>query len=214
MRRFYRRPYLRRRNMQPRSTWMQLQTTSAKPIPDFAPLYKDDPSGPKIVDFSINLVPAHGSSLESAIHTTLLHEPPQFLSINQTLNEAYKKPAVISIETKKGFCEEEDARFKLGMWVAAWQNRVAALRRTERLVCTPLPGLIVFGHEWWLYWVVDQETAVDIIEFPISIGCTRTMAGCYRLLAAIRYLLGVWTPEAFLPWLKEKVLGLAEEAGE
>ncbi|PVH92837.1 hypothetical protein DM02DRAFT_542795, partial [Periconia macrospinosa] len=54
-----------------------------------------------------------------------------------------------------------------------------------------LPGLIVFGHEWWLYWVVDQETAVDIIEFPISIGCTRTIAGCYRLLAAIRYLLGV-----------------------
>ncbi|PZC88686.1 hypothetical protein A1F96_10892, partial [Pyrenophora tritici-repentis] len=56
--------------------------TSAKPIPNFAPLYKDNPSGPKIVDFSINLVPPHGSSLESAIHALLLHEPPQFLSIN------------------------------------------------------------------------------------------------------------------------------------
>ncbi|PZD33510.1 HET domain containing protein, partial [Pyrenophora tritici-repentis] len=90
--------------------------TSAKPIPDFAPLYKDDPSGPKIVNFSINLVPPYGYSLESAIHALLLHEPPQFLSINQTLNEAYKKPAVISIKTKKGFYKEEDARFKLGMW--------------------------------------------------------------------------------------------------
>lgn len=78
-------------------------------------------------------------------------------------------------------------------------------------MCTPLPGLIVFGHEWWLYWVVDQDTAVDIIKFPISIGCTRTMTGCYRLLATIRYLLGVWTAEAFLPWLREQVLGLKDE---
>lgn len=97
------------------------------------------------------------------------------------------------------------------MWIAAWQNRAAAFRPREKLVCTPLPGLIVFGHEWWLYWVVDQETAVDIIEFPISISCTRTVASCYRLLAVIRYLLGVWTLEAFLPWLREKVLGLEEE---
>ncbi|KAF1994405.1 hypothetical protein P154DRAFT_581879 [Amniculicola lignicola CBS 123094] len=90
--------------------------TSAKPIPDFAPLYKDDPSSPKVVNFSINLVPSCGSSLESAIYTLLLlHEPSQFLSINQTLNEAYKKPAVISIKIKKGFYEEEDARFKLGI---------------------------------------------------------------------------------------------------
>ncbi|KAF2675584.1 hypothetical protein K458DRAFT_411128 [Lentithecium fluviatile CBS 122367] len=149
-----------------------------KPITDFAPLYKGDPSGPKIVDFSINFVPARGSSLESAIHT-LLHEPPQLLSVNQTLNEAYKKLAVVSIETKEGFYEEEDAKFKLGMWTAAWQNRVATFRRTEKVVCTPLPGLIVFGHEWWLYWAVDQGTRVDIIEFPISIGCTRTVTGCY-----------------------------------
>ncbi|EFQ87754.1 hypothetical protein PTT_16612 [Pyrenophora teres f. teres 0-1] len=206
MRQFYRRPYLHPRYMQQRSTWTLLQTTSAKPIPNFAPPYKDDPSGPKIVNFSINLVPPYGSSLESAIHGLLLHEPPQFLSINQTLNEAYEKPAAISIETKKGFYEEEDARFKLGMWVTAWQNRVAALRLTEKLVCTPLPGLIVFAHEWWLYWIVDQETAVDIIEFPISIGCTMTITGCYR----IRYLLGVWIPETFLLWFKDKVLGLQE----
>ncbi|KAF1971020.1 hypothetical protein BU23DRAFT_510707 [Bimuria novae-zelandiae CBS 107.79] len=185
---------------------MLLQATLAKPIPDFAPLYKDDPSGPKTVDFSINLATTRGSSLESAIHT-LPHEPPH-LSVNQTLNEAYKKPAVVSIDTKKGFYEEEDAKFKLGMWTAAWQNRVAAFRPREKVVCTPLLGLIVFGHEWWLYGVVDQDTRVDILEFPISIGCTRTVTGCYLLLATIRYLLGVWTPDAFLPWLREKILGL------
>lgn len=191
-----------------------MSRTSEKPIPDFVPLYNDDPSDPKIFGFSINLLPTPGSSLESAIHTLLLQQPPQFLSINQTLNEAYEQPAVLSIVTKKGFYEEEDARIKLGMWAAAWQNRVAALRRTEKILCTPLPGFIVFGHEWWLYWVVDQDTAVDIIEFPISIGCTRTVTGCYRLLAVIRYLLGVWTPQTFLPWLMEKVLGLGEDVGE
>ncbi|KAF2105444.1 hypothetical protein BDV96DRAFT_655651 [Lophiotrema nucula] len=95
----------------------------AEPIPDFVPLYKDDPSGPH----------------------------PWLLSINQTLNESYKKPAVVSIETKKGFYEEEDARFQLGMWIAAWQNWVAAFWSKEKLVCTPLPSLIVFRHELWLY---------------------------------------------------------------
>lgn len=182
--------------------------TSAKPIPDFVPLYKNDCSGFRIAGFSINFVPTHGSSLESTIHTALLDEPTQFLSINQTLNEAYTQPTVISVVTKEGFYEEEDAKFKLGIWVAAWQNRIAALRPTEPLVCTPLPGLIVFGHEWWLYWVVDRGTAVSII------GCTRTVAGCYRLMAVIRYLLGVWTSEAFLPWLREKVLGLGKEGDD
>ncbi|PVH92836.1 hypothetical protein DM02DRAFT_619679 [Periconia macrospinosa] len=95
-----------------------INITSAKPIPNFAPLYKDDPSNPKIVDFSINLVHPRGSRFESAIHS-LLHKHPQFLSINQTFNEAYKKPAVMSIKTKRGFYKKEDARFKLGMWIAA-----------------------------------------------------------------------------------------------
>lgn len=63
--------------------------------------------------------------------------------INQTLDEAYKKPAVISIATRIGFFEEEDARFKLGIWIVAWQNRIAAFRPGERLPCTPLPGLMV-----------------------------------------------------------------------
>ena len=92
--------------------------------------------------------------------------------------------------TKKGCYEEEDASLKLGMCVAAWQNRVAALRLTEKLVHTPLPGLIVFRHEWWLYWAVNQETAVGPIGFPISIDCTRTVTDCYRLLAAVRYFVG------------------------
>jgi len=49
--------------------------------------------------------------------------------------------------TKKGCYEEEDVSFKLAMCAAAWQNRVAALRLTEKLVRTPLQSLIVFGHE-------------------------------------------------------------------
>lgn len=102
--------------------------TSAKPIPDFTPLHKDDPSGPKIVDFSVNFIPIRGPSFKSAIHALFFHHPAQFLSLNQTLNEAYKKLALISIEIKKGFYEGEDAKFKLGVRIAAWQNRVAAFR--------------------------------------------------------------------------------------
>ena len=52
------------------------------------------------------------------------------------------------------------------------------------------------------------------IGFPVSIDCTRTVTDCYRLLAAVRYLLGMWIPEAFVPRLREQVMGLVEEAEE
>jgi hypothetical protein len=68
------------------------------------------------------------------------------------------EPAVMSIETKRGHNDEDDAKFKLATWTAAWQNQID--RFTKGTTCTPLPGFIVFGHIWNLYWLVDLGTSV------------------------------------------------------
>jgi hypothetical protein len=130
--------------------------TLAKPLKEFAPLYKDDPSDPKIVDFLIALKPS--SAIADQVRHLLRAVPEEELrTINQTSHTRYE-PAVISIETKRGHYDEDDAKFKLAMWTAAWQNQIG--RFTKGATCTPLPGFIVFGHVWNLYWLVDLGTSV------------------------------------------------------
>ncbi|KAF1963928.1 hypothetical protein BU23DRAFT_635930, partial [Bimuria novae-zelandiae CBS 107.79] len=125
-------------------------------------------------------------------------------TINQTHYLCYQ-PALLSMETKKGYNDELDANFKLAMWTTAWQVGISWFTR-QGTACTPLPGVIVYGHVWELQWAVDTVDTVYFIKHPEPIGNTATVAGCYRLLAAIRYLVSVWSEEVFLPWFIETVV--------
>ncbi|KAH8698130.1 hypothetical protein GQ44DRAFT_718428 [Phaeosphaeriaceae sp. PMI808] len=179
-----------------------VNVTLAKPLKEFAPLYKGDLSNPKIVDFLITLKPS--STIADHIRHLLRSVPEEELrTINQTSHTCYE-PAVMSIETKRGHNDEDDAKFKLAMWTAAWQNQIGRFTKDAR--CTPLPGLIVFGHVWNLYWLVDLGTSVDVIKFPYPVGDTQTIAGCYRLVAVIRHLCGEWAENVFFPWFTDNVL--------
>ncbi|KAF2241412.1 hypothetical protein BU26DRAFT_440699, partial [Trematosphaeria pertusa] len=183
--------------------------TTAKPIKAFAPAFKDDLKDPKVVDFAITHIPS--SAFKGNIRALLRDEPDdddEQRTINQTSYLRYQ-PAFLSIETKKGYNDEPDANFKLAMWTTAWQVGISRFTRPGT-VCTPLPGIIVYGHVWELQWAVDTEDMVYFIKHPEPIGNTATIAGCYRLLAAIRYLVSVWSEEVFLPWFMEKVIGEEE----
>jgi hypothetical protein len=116
----------------------------------------------------------------------------------------------MAIAVKRGKYEEEDAKVKLAVWTVAWQNRIAAFRLAKRIIFPALPAMLVFGHIWELYWVVDKGDKVDIVLFPAIAGKTMNMVGCYRLVAVIRYLVGVWVPEVYEPWFKKEILELDE----
>lgn len=149
--------------------------TLAKPLKDFAPLYKDNPSDPKIVDFlvTLKLPPVVANQVRHLLRAVPEEE---LRTINQTSHTRYE-PAILSIETKRGHNDEEDAKFKLAMWTAAWQNQID--RFTKGAACTPLPGVIVFGHIWNLYWLVDLGTSVVSGEPPIMRLYLTLNKGCY-----------------------------------
>jgi hypothetical protein len=186
------------------SSALNIRRTTAKPIREFAPAFKDEFKDPKVVDLAITHIPSPilEGKIQSLLHTVSDDEQR---TINQT-TYLYNQPALLSIETKKGYNDELDAVFKLAMWTTAWQVGIARFT-APGTACTPLPCIIVYGHVWELQWAVDTVDAVYFIKHPEPIGNTATIVGCYRLLAAIRYLVSVWSEEVFLPWFMETVTG-------
>ncbi|KAF2652516.1 hypothetical protein K491DRAFT_760318 [Lophiostoma macrostomum CBS 122681] len=181
-----------------------IDVTTARVAKEFAPMFKEDSTDPKVVDYTIAVVPT--GRMKTAVQDLV----DQKGTINQTLQpEARDYPAFCSIETKKGHNDEEDALFKLAMWVIAWQNCINPVTG-EGVLCTPLPGFIVLGGDWVLYWIVEYDDRVDIVEYPHSIRSTKTVDGCYRLLKLLRYLCGTWANEVFVPWFNSTVLGLED----
>ena len=74
--------------------------TQGKPLSEFAPLYRDSPSDPQIVDFLITLNPS--PAIAQQVWHLLRDIPEEELrTINQTFHTRYE-PAVMSIETKRG----------------------------------------------------------------------------------------------------------------
>ncbi|KAF2789872.1 hypothetical protein K505DRAFT_283612 [Melanomma pulvis-pyrius CBS 109.77] len=182
--------------------------TTAMPIKAFMSAFKDDLKDPKVVDFVISHIPP--SATKRNIQTLLRDEldNDELRTINQTAYIRYQ-PAFLAIKTKRGHNDELDANSKLAMWTTAWQVGVSRFTKPG-IPCTPLPCIIVYGHVWELQWAVDTEDMVYFIKHPEPIGNTATIAGCYRLLAAIRYLVSVWSEEVFLPWFVENVVGEEE----
>jgi hypothetical protein len=95
------------------------------------------------------------------------------------------------------------------MWTMAWQIGIS--RFTRNSICTPLPGILVYGHVWELEWAIDAEDTVYFIKHPEPIGNTATITGCYRLLAALRYLVYIWAEEVYVPWFLENVIRIGKE---
>jgi hypothetical protein len=133
------------------------------------------------------------------------------------------QPIAISIETKTPDAPEQDAMVQLGIWVAAYFNRLRMLSH-EDPVSLILPLLYVSGTQWFLLFACDSAKRI-VCCFLICLTCwfltfqqellgklfigdTDTIVGCYKLLAALRCLCG-WVTTTFKDWLELKVLGLS-----
>ncbi|KAM3555252.1 hypothetical protein ARSEF4850_006079, partial [Beauveria asiatica] len=112
----------------------------------------------KMVDYALILRPS--DALQALIDRFLGSEPWEKQSINQTRYEPlHAQPAPVFIETKTTSATQDSANVRLGIWVAAWHERI----RT------------VIGGVWSVLYVVDDGTHIRVLDDDCRIGNTNNI---------------------------------------
>ncbi|RSL99244.1 hypothetical protein CDV31_012252 [Fusarium ambrosium] len=155
----------------------------------------------KMVDFALVLSP--GSELQNLIKIFLSKQSSKTSTINQTSYEPLRtRPAPIFIETKTASGNMDTANAQLGIWVAAWHQRLRSIvdlgGGTESVITVPV--IQVVGSVWTLLFVTDAGPEIHLLDGDFRIGDTSTIVGIYQLQAAMSAL-GVWVKETFEPWI-------------
>ncbi|KAJ6439062.1 serine/threonine-protein phosphatase 2A activator 2 [Purpureocillium lavendulum] len=155
----------------------------------------------KMVDFALVLQPKEG--LQKLIDTFLDTQPQTTATINQTIYEPLRtRPAPIFIETKTSLGNIDAANVQLGVWVAAWHERmrsILSLAVISSKIIT-IPVIQVVGSVWTVMFVKDTDAEIQILDTNFRIGDTDSILGVYQLQAAISALAD-WTRATFEPWL-------------
>jgi len=141
-------------------------------------------------------------------------------TINQSTHESLvHRPIAISIETKLER-KSVDGRCQLGVWSAAWfdrMRRLSYIRPTspttnDKNPYTPieLPLLRSSGHYWYLLFARDcSEEGTLLSRFEIltelAVGDTISLTGLYKLLKTLRLLVD-WSGGVFTRWLEREIL--------
>ncbi|KAK0704275.1 hypothetical protein B0T21DRAFT_268787, partial [Apiosordaria backusii] len=203
----------------------ELVTTAriTKPfVPPMSDLSLAEFADKKMVDFVMVLVPkpddegegvvggqgdgAKGErfrQLAHAVHNTVLSQPLDQQSINQTLYPPLmERPIGISIETKADGANEV-GRVQLAIWTAAWHERMMALMAAAgklyantRLITMPL--LLIVEHSWVLSFVCDRGDRLEVVG-DVTLGETADLKGLYTIVAALRELAD-WMQGPFAEW--------------
>ncbi|KAF5023709.1 hypothetical protein F66182_4230 [Fusarium sp. NRRL 66182] len=155
----------------------------------------------KMIDWGIRLHPS--PSTAAHIREILLPLPENQHSVNQsTYGPVRFDPIGVSIETKTANGGAEDARLQLGVWVAAWHQRMRAFMRSDRGIVT-LPLILVLEHKWQLLFACDRGSHIDIVE-SVDIGDTRGLMGMYTVLSVLRTLAS-WMQSEYAIWIENLV---------
>lgn len=156
----------------------------------------------KMVDYVVALRPS--DELQVLIDAFLLGEPQGRDSINQTrYTPLRKRPAPIFIETKTTAGVRDGASVQLGVWLAAWYQRLRSLTALagdpEKELLT-LPLIQVSSSIWTVMFAVDQGKEIRVWHRNWKIGDTESILGIYQLQASL-VVLGKWMKDIFEPWL-------------
>jgi hypothetical protein len=107
-----------------------------------------------MVDYTVNLVP--NDEIYKQILLLIRNQPYGLQTINQTNYTPVRfRPIAISIETKTPNAPEEEAKVQLGIWVAAYFDRIRMFSY-EKPVTLTLPLLYVSGAHWFLLFACDR----------------------------------------------------------
>ena len=171
--------------------------TAARVIETYIPKHRIDKKvEAKVADFVVTCITS--KPLPMWMRTLL---DGNHLVVNQ-LNYVRSNIILISIETKSNRGDGSDAKYKLAMFMVAWRERISLLVPNTKFI--PLPGIIVMGRNWQIYWAVCKDDgSVQMLKSWYLIGSASSLLECYKLIAAVRYLCEEWGEKVFLPWFRQ-----------
>ncbi|KAF4979686.1 hypothetical protein FZEAL_4145 [Fusarium zealandicum] len=156
----------------------------------------------KMVDFALVLIP--DDTLEGKIKGFLTKQ--QNPTINHTMYDALsQRPAPVFIETKTSAGVVDRSHVQLGIWTAAWFQRLRAVKSTKGPIAVPV--IQVHGNVWTAMFAVDGKDKILLLDQSVRIGDTATLLGLYQLLSALR-VIGKWINTTFQTWLGEFLDGV------
>ncbi|KAF5024178.1 hypothetical protein F66182_3750 [Fusarium sp. NRRL 66182] len=155
----------------------------------------------KMVDFALVLEPK--DELRTVIDEFLDAQPIGDNTITQTLYEPLRiNPACVFIETKIASGNIDAAKCQLGVWVAAWYERMRSIVNmggSQEKILT-IPVIQVISSVWTILFVVDTGSEIHVFDANYRIGETDSIVGVYQLQAAMDALAS-WSRETYEPWL-------------
>ncbi|GKU12050.1 methyltransferase type 11 [Fusarium langsethiae] len=155
----------------------------------------------RMVDFAIVLIP--DEALQGTIDDFLSKQT--HATINQTTYDALAtRPAPVFIETKASNSMVSRSQVQLGIWTAAWFQRLRVAQSAKDPIAIPV--IQVYGHVWHVLFAMDDKDKILILDQSIRIGDTATVVGIYQLIAALRAI-GNWMNTTFQLWIGEFLEG-------
>ncbi|KAI0414357.1 hypothetical protein F5X98DRAFT_253169 [Xylaria grammica] len=161
------------------------------------------------------------TTLQSLVHTMVLDMgvSGQGTHFNQTEYLPLRfKPIAVTIETKVT-SSARDPLLQLGIWIAAWHERMTHLRtfRSQavrvsaekqmqlfRATLVSVPLIMVTSFEWEVYFACDNQSHITLYG-PISLGSTRSLLSAYALVASLEAI-GHWVRTTFCDSIKSWLL--------
>ncbi|KAF9766323.1 hypothetical protein IL306_001290 [Fusarium sp. DS 682] len=109
----------------------------------------------RMVDFAIVLIP--DETLQGTIDDFLSKQT--HATINQTTYDALaRRPAPVFIETKASTSMVNRSQVQLGIWTAAWFQRLRAAQSTKDPIAIPV--IQVYGHVWHVLFAMDDKDKI------------------------------------------------------
>ncbi|KAK5651305.1 hypothetical protein OQA88_12649 [Cercophora sp. LCS_1] len=186
--------------------------TAASILPSFLPRVQLGPaslveavSQAKMVDYALVLQPITDptDSPPTAYQTLLRSLPIDQYALSQTDYGPLRHfPAPVVLETKADSGDLGEAKAQLGVWAAAWFQRMRLLFPQDYQTM-PVPLLIARAEAWTVYYACEREDGISIYG-PVVIGDTLTLASIYKLLASLKAI-GRWVATEFKEWFEGSI---------
>lgn len=155
------------------------------------------------------------SRLRKVIFELINRDQHPLPHVNQTAYVPLKEsPIAVAIEAK--IQSPVDPLVQLGVWTAAWYQRMYDLREA-RVGAGPKPRLVsvpiiqVISHQWHIYFCCDAGTSIEVYG-PVSLGSTEDLVSTYILLSCLEALKS-WITDTFRKSIGEWFLCDDDEEG-
>ena len=186
-----------------KGVWYRDITKAQVTDPSLLPTVTAGVTQSKMADFALIIHPRAGVE-EDVVHKC---QAAGTASINQTSVEYLRfAPIAVSIETKRGAVNEDEAHIQLALWVFAHFAKLKQLANCNS-VMPVLPLVKILGHDWYLMLAERLPDQRIVILKEVHLGRTRTALGIFQVVASIRRL-ARWVHEEYQPWFATNVLSL------